>query len=324
MKKVLMLIILVGMTFFITGCGNTEIEMTEEEKIKNILDGFIAGMDVEKEIEVTKSSKTGFFNAIIHYKEYDDSYDEIGFDAMYYINSVKKTKYSEKIDPVIDKYTIYFYKDHKLIYTAEYDNDGIEEDIKQINITNNVTNEKNIYTLEDKKRYSNYLTEKWAKQDADKQSAEEREKQEEEQKKSNSTVNHDVGETILCPEFEITLNKYEIKKEGTSISMLYVIDDPEWIGVTLTVKNISSEEKTFYNHYARLQNSNGEIIDPMYTDYDIWSSKALESPTLISQASKKGHIAFANNSKDNSNLFLLLNCGSYTTNDDIIFKYQLK
>lgn len=146
----------------------------------------------------------------------------------------------------------------------------------------------------------------------------------EDRKQYNTEKEYSVGETIKCPNFEITLNKFEIKEEGTAIDDYKQIYDSEWIGVTLKVKNISNEEKQFYNSNVELINSNGEKIKHSGLTYKIWGSEQLDSPTLSPNGEKIGYIQFANNNKDNSNLKLQVTCGYNIMTDDIVYTYNLK
>ena len=69
---------------------------------------------------------------------------------------------------------------------------------------------------------------------------------------------YNIGDTLNCPSFDVTIDNVQIKGKGTAIDSWQVISDPEWIGVTVTVKNKSDETKTFYSSNIDLINSNGE------------------------------------------------------------------
>lgn len=132
-----------------------------------------------------------------------------------------------------------------------------------------------------------------------------------------------VGDKLDCPAFDVTINKVSIKKKGTKIDSYQVIDDPEWIGVTLTVKNKSDETKTFYSSKVDLINSNGEVLEHSWISYKIWGSELLNSPELISGGTKTGYIQFANNNTNNSNLTLKVDCNTGLFDDDVIYKVNI-
>lgn len=134
---------------------------------------------------------------------------------------------------------------------------------------------------------------------------------------------YSIGETLDCPAFDITVDKVEMKPKGTRIDSLQVIDDPEWIGVTLTVKNKSDETETFYGDDVNLINANGEVLEHSWVTYEIWGTGLLNSPELVSGGSKTGYIQFSNNSTDNSNLTLQVNCNTGLFDDDIIYKVNV-
>ena len=134
---------------------------------------------------------------------------------------------------------------------------------------------------------------------------------------------YNVGDTLICPNFEIVVKKAEIKKKGTKVDSYTVIDDPEWIGVTLSIKNISESTKTFYGSDVNLINSNGEVLDHDWMTYKIWGSEILNSPELIAGGTKTGYIQFSNNNTDNSNLILNIDCNTGLFEDDIIYKVNI-
>ena len=158
----------------------------------------------------------------------------------------------------------------------------------------------------------------------DKEIAEYDKKQKIEKKKKNSSVMHKVGETVICPNFEIKVKKFKIKKRGTRIDSFSTVDDPEWIGVILKVKNIGKYTYTFYTSDVTLKNSTGEIIEPEIWNYNIWGVEMLDSPTLVPQGRKTGYIAFANTNKNNKNLVLLISCNENLIVEDTIYKFSLK
>ena len=141
--------------------------------------------------------------------------------------------------------------------------------------------------------------------------------------KYDTSKTYSIGETLDCPTFDITVDKVEIKPEGTAIDSYQVISDPEWIGVTLTVKNKSNETKTFYGSKVNLINSNGEVLNHSWITYKIWGSELLNSPELVSGGSKTGYIQFSNNTTDNSNLTLQVDCNTGFFDDDIIYKVNV-
>ena len=139
----------------------------------------------------------------------------------------------------------------------------------------------------------------------------------------NTDKIYSIGETLDCPEFDITIDKVEIKPQGTYIDSYQYISDPEWIGVTLTVKNKSDETATFYGSDVDLINANGEVLEHTWLTYDIWGTELLDSPELVSGGSKTGYIQYSNNSTDNSNLTLQVNCNTGLFDDDIIYNVNV-
>lgn len=126
---------------------------------------------------------------------------------------------------------------------------------------------------------------------------------------NNNSNNYKVGDTISCKHFDVKLEKFIIKKKGTTIDSLYRISDPEWIGVILTVKNTDKSTHTFYTSQAKIRNSNGEFISNSYLTYAIWGNYSLlHSPELAPGGTKTGYIQFANNNQDNENLALIIDC----------------
>ena len=132
-----------------------------------------------------------------------------------------------------------------------------------------------------------------------------------------------VGDTLDCPYFDVTVDKFEIKPKGTKISDYQVINDAEWIGVTLTVKNKSDKTKTFFSSNVDLINSGGEVLDSSILTYKIWGVEMLSSPELISGGSKTGYIQYSNNTDDNSKLTLQVKCDVDLFDDDIIYKVDV-
>lgn len=134
---------------------------------------------------------------------------------------------------------------------------------------------------------------------------------------------YSVGDTLICPNFEIKIDKVQIKKKGTAIDSYKVIDEPEWIGVILTVKNTGERTKTFYSSNVNIVNSSGEFLDQSVWTYKIWGSEPLHSPELISGGSKSGYIQFSNTETNNSNLILNLDCDTGLFDTDIIYKVDI-
>lgn len=133
---------------------------------------------------------------------------------------------------------------------------------------------------------------------------------EEKNTRYDTSKTYSVGEKLVCPNYEITIDNVQIKPKGTYIDNYQYISDPEWIGVTLTVTNISSSTKTFSSSNIKIINTNGEIIEHSVLTYNIWGVELLNSPELISGGTKTGYIQFSNPSTDNSNLILTVDCSS--------------
>lgn len=134
---------------------------------------------------------------------------------------------------------------------------------------------------------------------------------------------YSVGDTLNCPNFDITIDSVQIKKKGTAIDSYFVINEPEWIGVILTVKNKGSETKTFYGSDVSLINSNGEVLDSSWMTYKIWGAEPLYSPELVPGGSKTGYIQFTNNDTNNSGLTLKVDCNTGLFDDEIIYKVNI-
>lgn len=141
--------------------------------------------------------------------------------------------------------------------------------------------------------------------------------------KYNTQKIYSINEVLHCPNFDVTIDDFKIKKKGTRIDDFSVISDPEWIGVILTVKNIRNKTHTFYTSNVSLTNTNGEILSHSVLTYKIWGAENLNSPELISGGVKKGYIQFSNNQTDNSNLILNVKCQTELFKDEIIYKVKL-
>ena len=134
---------------------------------------------------------------------------------------------------------------------------------------------------------------------------------------------YSVGETLVCPNWEVKIDSVNIKKKGAAIDSYQVVDDPEWIGVVLTVKNTSSDTKTFYNSNLSITNSSGEVINPSSWVYSIWGAEKLGSPELTSGGTKTGFVQFANTEDNNSNLILKVDCNTGFMSDDIVYSVNI-
>ena len=134
---------------------------------------------------------------------------------------------------------------------------------------------------------------------------------------------YNVGEKLTCPYFDVTVDNVQIKQKGTKIDNYQVIDDPEWIGVTLTVTNTSSENHIFSTSKINLVNTNGEVLEHNWLTYKIWGVEILNSPELISGGTKTGYIQYSNPSTDNSNLTLLIDCSAGIFEEEVIYKINV-
>ena len=126
----------------------------------------------------------------------------------------------------------------------------------------------------------------------------------------DTTKVYEMGETFKCQNFEITVNEVKTKKKGSRIDSYYVVADPEWIAVILTVTNTSNSTEKFYTSDIELINSSGEIITHSWEAYNLWGAELLNSPDLVSGGTKTGFIQFSNTETDNSNLKLKIDCNS--------------
>lgn len=127
---------------------------------------------------------------------------------------------------------------------------------------------------------------------------------------SDASKHYKVGESLSCKYFEVKLEDFSIKPKGTSLGYYLTINDPEWIGVILTVKNIDDVGvHTFYTSQAEIKNSNGEFIEHSALTYDLWGDyMPLDSPELAPGGVKTGYIQFANSNQDNESLELKIDC----------------
>ena len=139
----------------------------------------------------------------------------------------------------------------------------------------------------------------------------------------NTQKIYNLGETLHCPNFDVIVNDFKIKKKGYKIDNFTAISDPEWIGVIVSVKNISNEDNTFYTSNISLTNTNGEILSYSLLTFKIWGVELFDSPKLVSGGTKKGYVQFSNNQTDNSNLILNVKCQTELFKDEIIYKVKL-
>ncbi len=146
---------------------------------------------------------------------------------------------------------------------------------------------------------------------------------EDEISKYNTNKLYSVGETLKCPSFEITVNSVQIKVKGTYFSSYEYVNDPEWIGVTVTVKNISNMTKRFYTSDFGLINSNGEVINTDVFFYNVWGEEKFDSPELTSGGNKRGFVVFTNTNQDNSNLKLTVDCNTGLFEKDIVYNVNI-
>lgn len=134
---------------------------------------------------------------------------------------------------------------------------------------------------------------------------------------------YNMGETLNCPNFDITIDNVQIKTQGTYYDSYSYVTDPEWIAVTVTVNNKSNETKMFSTFNFDLINSNGEIISPTVFFYNVWGIEKYDSPELVSGGTKTGFIPFTNTNQNNSNLILKVDCNTGLFEDDVIYKVNI-
>lgn len=137
--------------------------------------------------------------------------------------------------------------------------------------------------------------------------------------KYDTSKEYSVGDTLTCPSFDIKVEKIEFKQKGTMVDGNKLIEDPEWIGVTLTVTNTTKKKQKFYSSDTRLINTSGEELKHAQRTYKIWGSELLNNPDLKKEESKTGYIQFINNSLDNSNLILKVNCSTGFLSSKIVY-----
>lgn len=144
-----------------------------------------------------------------------------------------------------------------------------------------------------------------------------------EEKKYDTDKVYNVGDMLECPNFNVKVEKVEIKGKGTRVDSFTTISDPEWIGVTLTVTNTSESTYTFYGDKVKIVNSKGEIIEKQYLTYKMWGTESLDSPKLIAGGTKTGYIQYANTDDDNSNLILNVDCNTGLFEDSLIYRVNI-
>lgn len=115
---------------------------------------------------------------------------------------------------------------------------------------------------------------------------------------SDNNKIYSIGDTIKIDGFEITLNKFNTKSKGDIIDDYSVVDDPQWIAVYFTYKNISNDDKDI-DRNIRIINGNGEYISSSTVYYKVWEGTLLENSKLASGGSKTGYVPFVNSVKDN-------------------------
>ena len=139
----------------------------------------------------------------------------------------------------------------------------------------------------------------------------------------NTYKTYSVGDTLTCPNWEITIEEVKVKKKGERIDKYSVVSDPELIGVILSVKNIGTETDTYFTTNVNLTNSHGEVIDPSYLSLKIWGTDLFDSPELTPGGYKKGYIQYSNTDQDDSNLILNVDCDTDLFDDDVIYKVDI-
>lgn len=339
MKKrlILLLFLCLLVVCFTSGCGKKSSAETPEDMIKADTEKSLSEFNDYDGIYIFDCHTSHHFKGVLEIKEGKIRITYADVDSSYF--SVKEKDGFSGIFEQNNKFYILVDKEYKYIYSCEsiennivcqttLDHDMFGYYLNSYYSYNEKRNEPITFVKSDKSYDENVdifkqeteATVAQNKIESDR-IAEEYNRKREQQMRDTETI-HYVRETVICPDYEITFDKFDIKKEGTRVGTLTYVDDPEWIGVTLSIKNLGDTERTYFNHYVRIQNSGGEIIDPDYSiNYDIWGVQALNSPTLVSQASKQGYIAFSNTNQDNSNLILLVNCGSYNRME---YKFYLK
>lgn len=293
-------------------------------------------------IDKEKNGDKYIVNITDNLKE-DGDYNVAGCYAIDFINFEKGLVESDNVDDMISLF-IYKFKVGKAIrYGIEYANND-DNMIEELIVKDYKTGESITYTSTACVNYKTKIEEeKKQKENAKKAEeaaikAEEKRKEEEaaatkaaedaqkaeEKRKKDTSVVHNVGETVKCPYFDITLNSFQVKKEGTYINSYFYISDPEWIGVILTLYNTSTDTHSFSSSNVTLQNSSGELIGHSLWNYDIWGAEMLNSPTLVSGGTKTGYISYANTNQDDSNLILIVSCNDGFLSKDTEYKYYLR
>ena len=357
------LAIILPIAFFIafTVVVATDPETVARTKIETNIKKATSNYFKPSKIEASKEENDDKYIVSIDDKlSKDDNYDVAGCYAIDFINLEKGLSETDKVDDQIELFKFELYIGKNARYGIEYTNS--ETTVEQVTIKDYKTRENIIYTAENCEDYKAQAEEikkqkeaaekekeaaKKSDAEAKKKAAEEEEaikraeaeakvkaeaeakaaeeaKQAEENRKKDTSVVHNVGETVKCPYFDVTLNSFQVKKEGTYIDSYFYIADPEWVGVILTVYNTSTDTHTFYSSNVTLQNSTGEIITHKFWNYDIWGAEMLNSPKLISGGTKTGYISYANTNQDDSNLILVVSCNDGFLSKGTEYKFSLK
>lgn len=299
--------------------------------INTVLNQNIKKKNREKENEIIRIDESDKYKIIIHVK-YSKAYDynAVCHYAMNYIEKIKNNKYNPYVNDNINDYTINFYKDGFLTYTVTYNNDNEQNIVNQLTILNTSTNESSIYTKENDQNYIAALNEQKRASMEEKERSKKQKQEEEsnrkaqENRKKDTKVIHNLGETVSCIDFDVSVDSYQIKPKGTYIDSYQYIDDPEWIGIIVTVRNKTDETHTFNSSNFTLQNSNGEVITHRFWNYDIWGIEMFNSPKLVGGGTKTGYISYTNTNQDNSNLIVQVKCEDVLFEEDTVYKFSLK
>lgn len=122
----------------------------------------------------------------------------------------------------------------------------------------------------------------------------------------------DINKTFSCPDYDVTVIGYQIKKKGTRIDRITVIGEPEWVAVFIKVQNKSNNEIDVYSHNFKFINHNGEVIEPSVLTYSIWGKyRMFKNPTLTKGGSSTGYLQYSNNDTDNNGLKFRIECGDW-------------
>lgn len=120
-------------------------------------------------------------------------------------------------------------------------------------------------------------------------------------------ISKNIGDELVCNDYVITIDDFAYRT-GNQGGVLSVPEGEEWIGITVSAKNTSSENNTINIADFNIINSNGEIILPDAITYDVWGIDVFGSPELAPGGTKTGYIAFSNSNQDNSDITVELKC----------------